>query len=387
MPRRMIRTAGLAAGLFAAPYLTTDAAAQIAISANDGKGVLIDGLNTVPANPPADNVTIIDLSVSPPKVLAEVKMPTSLVGPPSSVAIAPDQSFALITAATRMDPADPKKVIPHNIVSVLDLKASPPAVIATHETGVGASGVDINRAGTLALVANRLEGTVSVFTIAGKVLTPAGKVTLGDAKSQPSAVAFTPDGGMALVTRDGDHKVSVLSVKGTAVEYTKRDVHGGLKPYPLGISPRGDWAAFSNIGMGSGDADTVSLIDIKANPPRVVDTISVNQTPEGLHVAPDGKHMVVTSMNGSNKVPGSPFKSDHGLAIILAVAGMKLSRVAEAKVGTWCQGAAWSKDSKTVLVQCIVEQEIQVLAFDGKSLTKTGAIKVSGGPAGIGTSQ
>ncbi len=387
MPRRMFRTAGFAAGLLAVPLMASTALAQIAISANDGKGVLINGVNTVPDNPVADNVMILDLGVSPPKVLAEVKMPTSLVGPPSSVAIAPDRSFALITAATKLDPADPKKVIPHNIVSVLDLTVSPPAVIATHETGTGASGVDINRAGTLAMIANRLEGTVSVFTIGGKTLTPAGKVTLGDAKSQPSAVAFTPDGTMALVTRDGDHKVSVLSVKGTAVEYTKRDVSGGLKPYPLGISPRGDWAAFSNVGMGAGDADTVSLIDIKANPPRVVDTISVYQTPEALHVAPDGKHMVVTSMNGSNKVPGSPFRSDHGLAIVLAVDGLKMTKVAEAKVGTWCQGAAWSKDSKTVLVQCIVEQEIQVLTFDGKSLTKTGAIKVSGGPAGFGTSQ
>lgn len=387
MPRRMFRTAGFAAGLLAVPLMASTALAQIAISANDGKGVLINGVNTVPDNPVADNVMILDLGVSPPKVLAEVKMPTSLVGPPSSVAIAPDRSFALITAATKLDPADPKKVIPHNIVSVLDLTLSPPAVIATLETGTGASGVDINRAGTLAMIANRLEGTVSVFTIAGKTLTPAGKVTLGDAKSQPSAVAFTPDGAMALVTRDGDHKVSVLSVKGTTVEYTKRDVSGGLKPYPLGISPRGDWAAFSNVGMGAGDADTVSLIDIKANPPRVVDTISVYQTPEALHVAPDGKHMVVTSMNGSNKVPGSPFRSDHGLAIVLAVDGLKMTKVAEAKVGTWCQGAAWSKDSKTVLVQCIVEQEIQVLTFDGKSLTKTGAIKVSGGPAGFGTSQ
>ena len=74
------------------------------------------------------------------------KMPTSLVGPPQSVAIAPDESFALVTAATKLDPADKKKTAPHNIVSVIDLKANPPAVIATHETGVGASGVAINPA-------------------------------------------------------------------------------------------------------------------------------------------------------------------------------------------------------------------------------------------------
>ncbi len=386
MPRRMFWTAGIAAGLFVLPVLSSDALAQIAVSSNDGKAVLINGVNTVPDNPVPDNVTIIDLGVSPPKVLAVVQMPTSLVGPPSSVAVAPDQSFALVTAATKLDPADRKKVIPHNIVSVLDLKATPPAVIATHETGTGASGVDINRAGTLALVANRLEGTVSVFTIAGKVLTPAGKITLGDAKSQPSAVGFTPDGTMALVTRDGDSKVSILTVKGNVVELSKREVHAGLRPYPLAMSPRGDWAVVGNVGMGFGDSDTASLIDLKANPPRVVDTITVGPTPEAVFAAPDGKHVVVTVINGSSRPSDSPFKTDHGLAVILAVDGMKLSKVTEAKVGTWCQGAAWSRDSKTVLMQCMLEQQIEVMAFDGKTLTKTGAIKVSGGPSGFGTS-
>ena len=391
MPCHVSRTGGLAASLFAltllsGPLLSGGAAAQIAVSANDGKAVLVNGVNTVPDNPPADNVSIIDLNVTPPKVLATVRLPTSLVGPPSSVAVAPDKSFALITAATKLDPADPRKVVAHNIVSVLDLKSSPPAVIATHETGAGASGVDINRAGTLALVANRLEGTVSVFIISGKTLTPTGKIPLGDSKSGPAAVAFSPDGKMALVTRDGDSKVSILTVNGTTVEYSKRDIYAGLKPYPVGISPKGDWAAISNVGMGGGDADTVSLIDIKANPPRVVDTITVGQTPEGLTVAPDGKHMVVTVMNGSNKPTGNPFKSANGLAVVLAVDHLKLSKVTEAKVGTWCQGAAWNRTSTMVLVQCMVEQEIQIFGFDGKTLKRTGAIKVSGGPAGFGTS-
>ena len=146
-----------------------------------------------------------------------------------------------------------------------------------------------------------------MFTIAGKTLTPAGKINLGDAKSGPSSVAFTPDGKMALVTRDGDNKISVLTVNGNTVELSKREIYAGLKPYPLGISPSGDFAAIASVGMGNGDADTISLIDLKANPPRVVDTVSVGQTPESLTVAPDGKHVVVTVMNGSNKPPGSPF--------------------------------------------------------------------------------
>ena len=379
------RHAWLAASMLAGLAIAPDASAQLAISSNDGKGVLIKGVNTVPDNPVPDNITIIDLNVSPPKVLATVNMPVSLVGPPQSVAIAPDESFALVTAATKLDPNDKKKVVPHNIVSVVDLKAKPPAVVQTVEAGLGATNVAINKTATLALVTNRNEGTVSVFTIAGKTLTPAGKITLGDAKSGPSSVAFTPDGKRALVTRDGDHKVSVLTVNGSTVEHSKRDIHSGLKPYPLGISPKGDWAAIANVGMGGGDSDTIALIDLTLDPPRVVDTISVGQTPESLTVAPDGKHVVVTVMNGSNKVPGSPFLNANGRAPVYAVEKMKFRKVADAKVGVWCQGAAWNKTSTLVLVQCMAEQEIQLLKFDGKSLKPAGAIKVSGGPSGIGT--
>jgi len=378
-------TAWAAASMIAALVCSPDANAQLAISSNDGKGMLIKGVNTVPDNPPPDNITIIDLNVTPPKVLATVNMPTSLVGPPQSVAIAGDESFALITAATKLDPNDKKKVVPHNIVSVVDLKSKPPEVIQTVEAGVGATNVAINKDQTLALVTNRGEGTVSVFIIVGQTLAPAGKVTLGDKTSGPSSVAFTPDGTRALVTRDGDHKISVLNVVGTTVEHSGRDINAGLKPYPLGISPKGDWAAIANVGMGQGDSDTISLIDLKAKPPRVVDTVAVGQTPETLTVAPDGKHVVVTVMNGSNKVPGSPFLNAHGLAPVYAVQNMKFRKVAEAKVGVWCQGAAWNNKSNLLLVQCMGEQEIRMFRFDGKALTPAGAIKVQGGPSGIGT--
>ena len=174
--------------------ITSGASAQLALSANDGKAVLIDGVNSVPANPPADSVTVIDLNATPPKVIAEIQAPASVVGPPLSVAVARDESFALVTGATKLDPADPKKTAPDDKLSVIDLKASPPKVSAQLQAGKGAAGVSINRAGTLALVANRSEGTVSVFSIAGNTLTPVGKVALGDDKSGPSHVAIAPDG-------------------------------------------------------------------------------------------------------------------------------------------------------------------------------------------------
>ena len=358
--------------------------AQLAVSSNDNKVVLENGVVKVVPNPAPDTATIIDLGVTPPRVVAEIPVPGSVVGPPISVAITPDQGLALITSSAKVDPSDPTKTIPDNRVSVVDLKARPPAVIATLEAGKGAAGVSINRQGTLALVANRAEGTVSVFTIQGKAVAPIGLVRLGDDKSGPCAPVFTPDGKTALVTRDGDNFVSILSIEGTKVEYTKRDLSAGLRPYGMDISADGSVAVVANIGRGGGDNDTVSIIDLRASPIRVVETVTVGQTPEGITLSPDGKLLAVQVMNGSNKAKESPFYAPNGKLLLYRVEGTRLVPVAAAWVGRWSQGIAFSADSRTILVQNMVEKDIQVFRWDGTALQDTGQrIKTNGGAAGI----
>jgi DNA-binding beta-propeller fold protein YncE len=387
MKRHFGRPSALACALFALPLLTVGAAAQIVLSANDNKAIMVDGVNVVPDNPAADTVTIIDLAASPPKILGEVLAPTSVVGPPQSVAISRDESFALVTGAMKINPADPKKVIPDTKLSVIDLKAKPPAVIQTLEAGLGAAGVSINRAGTLALVANRSEGTVSVFTISGNKLVPAGKIQLGDTKSGPCHVVFTPDGKTALVTRDGDHKISILSVDGNRVEESKAFMLGGYRPYSMDISSKGDVAVIANEGGGQGEADVLTVVDLKAKPQQIVDTISVGQTPEGVGLSGDGVYLAVNVVNGSNRAKSHPAYNDFGLLQVYTVNGSKLAKVAEAKTGHWCQGVAWSKDNKTVVIQCMVEKNLQAFSFDGSSLKPAGAIPLSGGGAGLRTAE
>lgn len=379
------RLAKLAFALTALPLLSIGANAQIAVSANDNKAVLVNGVNSVPANPAADTVTIIDMNAKPPKVIGEVKAPTSVVGPPQSVAISRDESFALVTGAVKVDPADPKKTTADNRVSVIDLKAKPPAVIATLEAGAAPSGLSINPAGTMALVANRNDGTVSIFTIANKSLTAAGKVDFGNPKSGPSHVAFTPDGKMALVTRDGDHRISVLSVDGNKVEDTKKFMVAGFRPYSVSISPQGNVAVLSNQGGGQGDTDLLSVIDLKVNPPRIVDTISVEQIPEGVTMSPDGAYVAAIMQNGSNKPKAHPNYHEYSVLKIFRISGTKLTVAATAESGAWGQGVVWSKDGKTLLAQSMADKSIDVFSFDGKALKKTGNIKVNGGAAGIRT--
>jgi len=362
--------------------------AQVAVSANDNKLVLVNGVATVQRNPAPDTVAIIDLKEFPPKILAEIEAPVSVVGPPLSVAITPDESLALVTAAMKIDPHDPTKQVPDHRLSVIDLKATPPAVIATLETGKGPAGLSINRQGTLALVANRSEGTVSVFSLSGKDVQNVGTVPVGDEKTGVSHVAISPDGKTALVTRDGDSMVSVLTIDGTKVEYTKRDLTVGMRPYGMAITADGTVAVVANLGRGSGDNDTVSVIDLTANPVRTVDTITVGQTPEGLNVSLDGKLCAVVIVNGSNKPKDSPFYADHGKVLIYRVEQKKLAKLAEAPIGHWSQGVAFTPNNQYVLVQNMVEKDIMIFKLAGDKLEDTGQrLKMKGGPAAIRTAE
>jgi sugar lactone lactonase YvrE len=73
------------------------------------------------------------------------------------------------------------------------------------------------------------------------------------------------------------------------------------------------------------------------------------------------------SMTAPTPSPKSPryAKDGSGAGLAHRQPG-KLVKVAEAKTGAWGQGIAWSKDGKTLLVQCMVEQRLDVFTFDGK---------------------
>jgi DNA-binding beta-propeller fold protein YncE len=374
-------------GLGAAAALLAGAAqADTILAPLDRKVKLVDGVATVVQGAKPDAVAVIDLAANPPRIVTVIEnVPVSVVGPPSSAALTPDGAIGLVTAAMKVDPADRTKQAADNRVTVIDMTANPPRAMATLEAGASPAGLAINPAGTLAIVANRNEGTVSMFSIAGKLISPVGKLTIGPANSGPSGVVFTPDGKRALVSRDGDHKITLLNVDGTNVTLANRDINAGLRPYGIDMAKDGRTAVVANIGIGTGDSDTISVIDMANGPPKVTDTLSVGQTPEGLALSPDGQFAAAVVMSGSNKAANSPFFAARGRVVVYRIAGGKLTKVDEAPIGKWSQGAAFSSDSKTLIVGNMVEEEVQVLKFDGQKLTDDGLrLKVEGGPAAFG---
>lgn len=175
----------------------------------------------------------------------------------------------------------------------------------------------------------------------------------------------------------------MLSISGSTVEYTKRDLSAGIRPYGIDIASDGRVAVVANIGRGGGDADTVSVIDLAARPPRVVDTLTVGQTPEGLRISPDGTLLAVVVVNGSNKPESSPFFNDHGKLVVFRISGTSLRKVAEAPIGHWSQGALITPDNRTILVGNMVEKELQVFKLEGAKLRASGSVKVGGGPVAV----
>jgi len=359
-----------------------NAHAELFVSVQDGKQMLVDGaIRTVAGE---DTLALIEFNHGRASLHAEIPVPTSVIGPPTSVAVTPDGAIALVTAGFKRDPSDPARTLQNDRVSVVDLRSTPPRILDTVVVGKAPAGVSINRAGSLALVANHDDGTVSVLSIAGRKVTVIDQIRIGDVGSGPMHVAFTPDGKRALVSRDGDHRVSVLRIDGSAVTVTKRDMYPGQRPDCIDVRAQGDLALVANIGKGQGDTDTISLIDLSAEPPRVVHTVSVGQTPESAFFSPDGRHVGVAVIGGSNKPASSPFHNPHGSFVLLRVEGKTLVPVASMPIGTWSQGMAFSADGRSVLVQNAAERQIQVLRIDGDRLQDTGQrLQLQGAPAAI----
>ena len=379
MATTSLRAAGLVVAVLAAPLA---ARADIAVVSNDAHTVLDNGKQIAAPGAPADSVAIVDLKQYPPKVTATVAAPGSVVGPPMAVAVAPDESWAVVTSATKVEGG---AIVPNDVVSVIDLTASPPKVVQTEEAGAGATVVRFTPDMKLALVANRGEGTVSIFTIEGKRLTSAGKLGLGNPRAGPSGLAILPDGKTALLSRDGDSMVSVLHIDGAKLTIDPRPVTVGLRPYTLDVNAAGTLAAVSNMGRGDGDADSVSLIDLTKTPYRTVAFITVPSGPEGLKFSPDGKFLAVGSQNGTGKPPGTPFYNKQGEFLLFAIDGHQARQVAEAPIGAWNQGFAFSRDGKMILVCSMVDRALSVFQWQDGKLTQGPPLPLGAGPAAIGT--
>jgi len=381
--RRVVGLSVATATLLGASLLGSAHAKPFMIVGLDEKVLWDDDGKPILAAPGKDQVLIVDVAdPESPKIVASLPLKNSVVGPPVNVAIDPSGTVAL--AADSVDvlkEGDALKQVPDNKVYVIDLSANPPKLAATLTAGKQPSGLSFSPDGKMALVANRGDNSISVLSVNGS------DVKITDTVAMPDSVAhvtFTPDGKRALVARFPAHKISVLDIAGDKVTYSKIDLPTGQWPYNVAVAPGGKIALTSdNGGAGSSDGsvDTTSVIDLEANPPRIIDRVVVGDGPEGLAISPKGDLAVSIILRGSN-MKNAFFHEKNGSVSVLKLDGKKVTKIGDIEVGGLPEAAMFTPDGKYILVGNYLSQDFSILKVDGTSVTDTGKrFQVPGHPA------
>lgn len=356
----------LAASLLA--VLAPAVAAQVVGIALDPKAVMVDGELQVVASPPADSTVFLEFSGTKTKQLGRVDTPTSFQGPPSSVAITADGKLALVTASLRIDPKNPKELAADNKLSVIDLAASPIRVVQTIELGASPSSVAIDPAGTMALAMHNADDSITVLALSGGRARIVEKLPL-DKGAGPLAVAFAPDGKQALISFPERDRVGVFAVENGRLKMPAiREMSTGVYPTALSYCGRSGLAVVSNYGRVTGDIDTISLLDVGAAAPRVIDTVSVGPAPEGIACSPDGRYAAASLQNMATLPKTNPFHSPQSRVVVLKIDGKRLHRIADAPFGAWAQGVGFLDDSRTLFAQSMVDRSMHLFRIEGEAL-------------------
>jgi len=362
--------------------------AEIMVVGIDTKFWFDDAGNRVFKANTGDAVLFYDLAdPAHPALIGSLPLENSVVGPPTNLAITPDQHLALIANSLRTEQgADGVwKPVPDDRLYVVDLIARPPRLVSTVAVGAQPSGLGISPDGTMALVTNRVGKSVSVLSIRGSEVKVTATVPMGDVVT---SVAFTPDGKRALVTKFAAHKVSVLAIEGGLVVPVGRDMLVGQYPYTVTVTADGRFGLAASDGdqAGStGNTNPVAVIDLKAEPPRVVDFIAVGDAVEGVAASPKGDYAAATILQGSLDAPkGAWYAHTTGRVVLLGLAGARVTLESSVDVGAFPEGVAFSRGGDWLYSGNFASNSISVLRVENGRLVDTHAdLMLLGPPASL----
>ena len=358
-------------------------AAPFMIVGNDEKLLWDEQGKAVLSPAGKDSVLIVDLADPVnPKIVANLLLKNSIVGPPTNLDIDPTGSVALVADSINVvKEGETLKQVPDDKVHVIDLKANPPKHVGSISVGKQPSGLSISPDGKLALVANREDKSIAVLSIKGTEVKLIDTVPMGDVVAH---VVFTPDGRRALAVKFPAHKLSVLDIDGEKLTYNKLDLYVGLWPYNVVVHPSGKLALTAdngNSGSSDGSVDTVSVVDLEAKPPRVIDRVVVGDGPEGIAMSPKGDVAVAAILAGSNN-KSAYFHRPNGYINVLRIDGKKVTNIKELEVGGLPEAVMFTPDGRHLLVGNYLTQDFSIFTVEGSTITDTGKrFKVPGHPA------
>jgi DNA-binding beta-propeller fold protein YncE len=333
-----------------------------------------------------DALLVVDIrNPAKPQIRASLPLANSLLGPPTNLQITPDGKLGLLANSVLTQEAGGKwSVVPDNKVFVIDLTANPPKLIDAVTVGSQPSGMAISHKGDLALVANRASKGVSVLSIQGNKVTHLGEVPM---EEEVAAVAIAPDGKRAFVAKNTSNKVAVLTIDGTKVSYEKAwDIPNAFGVYNIDITPDGRYAiASDNGGSGDGNAKTLMVIDAKAAQPHSIYFATAGDGPEGFAISPNGRYAAAPLLLGSGARHSSPSYTRNAAVELfdLSTPGKPRS-IGRLPAGGLPEGVAFSPNSEYVYVGNYIDRNLQVYRIVNGHLTDTGTkLALPGQPASI----
>jgi DNA-binding beta-propeller fold protein YncE len=347
--------------------------------------VTYDANGQVNGAPGNDAVLIMDVSnPAKPRIRASLPLMNSLLGPPTNLQITPDGKLGLVANSVVMNQDGAAwKIAPDNKLFVIDMNANPPKLTDTVTVGLQPSGLAISRNGDLALIANRAGKSVSVLSIQNGTVKSLGDIPM---EQEAAAVVISPDGKRAFVCLNLVNKIAVLAIDGQKVTYDKSlDIPSSINPYNIDITADGKYVIASNTGAQKNNGDAEVVIEATGPHPHVVDIMSPGNGPEGFAISPNGKWAAAPLLRGSGAKSSDWFKTKGGELVVMSIGpGGKLTVTGKAPLGALPEGIAYSPNSDYIYVGNYVDKDLQVFRLNnGKPVQVGPDIKLPGQPASM----
>lgn len=200
------------------------------------------------------------------------EIPTEVA--PLGIAFTRDGKWALVTNPAVGDAAG-------GTVTLID--ATTHTIKGTVPIGGTPVGVGVEPTGHYAYVTNASGGSVAVIDLQATPPAVVGTLDLG-ALTTPTAIAVSPDGSEAQLTNSFMGMVTILDLSNPAAPVVKGQVAVGTLPTDVIYSLNPHYSYVTNTG-----SNTVSVIDNTAVPPAVVATIDLGDVhPRGIDLVRQG---------------------------------------------------------------------------------------------------
>lgn len=345
---------------------------------------LVRGDAVLPERVSPDQVVFFDVVDGRPRRLGAVDAPVSFQGPPEAIVITPDRRWAFVPAANGRSASAPRTLVSLDVLSVIDLAGKEPHVVQTVHLGADATAAALSPDGGMLVVTHADGNSASILRVTRGHVEKIRQMSFAKG-SRPLAATFLPDGHSLAVTFAQSNRIALFAWHGTTIEPRPyQEMSAGIYPASFAVCGRSGYAVVGSFGAASGDADTVSLIDLRAKPARVIDTASVGPQPEGLDCSDDGRFVVTANQNMSIIDPADPRYTSHSDVVLLAIRDRHLVVTDRAAIGAWAQGAMFVT-ADLVVAESIEDGRLHVFRRESDRLVKLDPVAFDhGGPAILG---